>query len=206
MKIDEIIKQIDDEIDQIEINGMVPEFIICSIDLHTELIGALSGNLFRSDIKGDLRHFQIQKGPYKLTILPSEVHDGINVFAHTKPLSDEEAPVNDIKTEYFNTTPDNLKRASEFIHDWGYMEEDLPMLLEMYRTEHPTNKGVKEAKRELIMIDAMISLVQDNDLACTVSINGISIGLCENIEVLPALKSHRLQIERFLADMPNAWE
>lgn len=63
-----------------------------------------------------------------------------------------------------------------------------------------------EARRDLIMTNAAINLVYDNNLACVVTINGISIGLCQNLEVLPALKYHKAEIEKFLNGDPNEWE
>ena len=67
-------------------------------------------------------------------------------------------------------------------------------------------QSVKEAKRDLIMTNAAIGLVKDNNLACEIHINGVAIGLCRNDKTLPALKFHKKQIELFLDGKENIWE
>ncbi len=69
----------------------------------------------------------------------------------------------------------------------------------------PVNPDIQEAKNELIMLNTVANLIQDNDLACEVSINGITIGLCSNISVLPAIKKNIEEINKFLKGEPNEW-
>jgi len=72
----------------------------------------------------------------------------------------------------------------------------------------PKSKGEdkREAKNELIMLNAMKELLKDNTLACEVTINGITVGLCSNLSVLPAIKKNIAEINKFLKGEPNEWE
>jgi len=56
------------------------------------------------------------------------------------------------------------------------------------------------------MLNAVKELLKDNDLACEVTINGITIGLCSNLSVLPAIKKNIIEINKFLKGEPNEWE
>jgi len=67
-------------------------------------------------------------------------------------------------------------------------------------------EDTKEAQNELIMLNAVKELLKDNDLACEVTINGITVGLCSNISVLPAIKKNIAEINKFLKGDPNEWE
>jgi len=67
-------------------------------------------------------------------------------------------------------------------------------------------EDIREAKNELIMLNAVANLIQDNTLACEVTINGITIGLCSNLSVLPAIKKNIAEINKFLKGEPNEWE
>jgi len=67
-------------------------------------------------------------------------------------------------------------------------------------------EDTREAKNELIMLNAVKELLKDNDLACEVTINGITIGLCSNLSVLPAIKKNITEINKFLKGEPNEWE
>ena len=64
----------------------------------------------------------------------------------------------------------------------------------------------KEARRDLIMTNAVIELVKDNDLACVIHINGIELGICQNRKIMPALRHHKTEIEKFLRGSNNEWE
>ena len=72
-------------------------------------------------------------------------------------------------------------------------------------------KEVKERKRkdaesDLSQVNAMLELVKNNTLACSVECCGLSIGLCNNEKVIPALLHHKGEIEKFLKGMSNEWE
>lgn len=64
----------------------------------------------------------------------------------------------------------------------------------------------REAKNELIMLNAVKELLKDNTLGCEVSINGITIGICSNISVLPAIEKNIEEINKFLRQEKNEWE
>jgi len=67
-------------------------------------------------------------------------------------------------------------------------------------------EDTREAQNELIMLNVVKELLKDNDLACEVTINGITIGLCSNLSVLPAIKKNIAEINKFLKGEPNEWE
>jgi len=67
-------------------------------------------------------------------------------------------------------------------------------------------EDTREAQNELIMLNAVKELLKDNDLACEVTINGITVGLCSNLSVLPAIKKNIAEINKFLKGDPNEWE
>lgn len=69
-----------------------------------------------------------------------------------------------------------------------------------------TKNDLREANNELIMLNAVKELIQDNDLACEISINGITVGLCSNVSVLPAIQKNIEEINKFLKGEPNEWE
>ena len=63
-----------------------------------------------------------------------------------------------------------------------------------------------EARRNLIMTNAVIELLKNNDIACVIKINGIELGVCQNSVVIPALRHHKSEIEKFLRGEINEWE
>ena len=65
---------------------------------------------------------------------------------------------------------------------------------------------ISEAKKTLTEIEAMKVLIKNNELACIVEIAGMSIGLCNNSTVLPALEHNENEINKFLNGEPNEWE
>lgn len=65
---------------------------------------------------------------------------------------------------------------------------------------------VKQVKRELVMVQAAKKLAMDNDLACVVHINGISVALCVNKSILPALNRQEQELKKALEGEPNEWE
>lgn len=75
-----------------------------------------------------------------------------------------------------------------------------------WKAIYPDNEDSKrEARNELIMLNAVKELIKDNDLACEVSINGITIGLCDNLSVLPAIEKNIQEINKFLKGEDNEW-
>lgn len=76
----------------------------------------------------------------------------------------------------------------------------------IYNPLAKSESDIQEAKNELIMLNAVKELLKDNSLACELSINGITIGLCSNISVLPAIKKNITEINKFLKGEPNEWE
>jgi len=63
-----------------------------------------------------------------------------------------------------------------------------------------------EAKEELRNLKAIRVLLQDNEWACEVSICGMSFGMCDNKQLLPAIESQISEIEKYLNGSPNLWE
>ena len=76
----------------------------------------------------------------------------------------------------------------------------------MWSEEKQKEASIREANAELIKLNAIKELVKDNTLACEVSISGISIGLCTNESVLPAINHNIQEIEKFLKGEQNDWE
>lgn len=68
------------------------------------------------------------------------------------------------------------------------------------------DEDTREAKNELIMLNAVKELLKDNNLACEVTINRITVGLCSNLSVLPAIKKNITEINKFLKGESNEWE
>jgi len=67
-------------------------------------------------------------------------------------------------------------------------------------------EDTREAQNELIMLNAVKELLKDNELACEVTINGVTVSLCANLSVLPAIKKNIAEINKFLKGEPNEWE
>lgn len=57
-----------------------------------------------------------------------------------------------------------------------------------------------EAKVTISKLKALITLAENNDLACTVSICGISISLSVNSTIVPVLEQEIVEINNFLED------
>ena len=76
----------------------------------------------------------------------------------------------------------------------------------IYNPIAKSEADIQEAQNELIKLNAVKELLKDNDLACEVTINGITIGLCSNLSVLPAIKKNITEINKFLKGEPNEWE
>lgn len=64
----------------------------------------------------------------------------------------------------------------------------------------------KEAKRGKQACELAIKWARDNELACSVEINGLKIWLCDNSAVIPALKKHIEEIDKYLNNKPNMYE
>lgn len=65
---------------------------------------------------------------------------------------------------------------------------------------------IAEAKIDLATSRAAIELAKNNDLACEIHIGGVTVGLCSNSKIIPALKHHIHEIQKFLKDEPNEWK
>ena len=68
------------------------------------------------------------------------------------------------------------------------------------------NELREDADVELTKIKALKVLIKNNTLACTISIAGISIGLCDNSRALPLLEFQEQEIKKALNGKPNMWE
>lgn len=64
----------------------------------------------------------------------------------------------------------------------------------------------REANRSLIKTESLIRLAEDNTLACTIEIDGIRVGICDNSKVIPALQFHKDEILKFMNGKKNMWE
>lgn len=63
-----------------------------------------------------------------------------------------------------------------------------------------------EAVDEISELRAMIELCKNNNWACIVYINGLSVGLCNNECIIPALNEEIAEREKFLKGEQNLWE
>jgi hypothetical protein len=63
-----------------------------------------------------------------------------------------------------------------------------------------------EAKISIAEARAMIELAKENTLACTIKISGLTIGLCNNSKIIPALEHHIQEAEKCLNGLPNEYE
>jgi len=77
--------------------------------------------------------------------------------------------------------------------------------MENYTDEY-REEEIKSAKAELTKIEAAMLLIKNNTLGCEIHIAGIVINICNNNKILPALKHHKREIEKFIANQPNMYE
>lgn len=64
----------------------------------------------------------------------------------------------------------------------------------------------KNAEAEIVKVDAAILLAQNNRLGCEINIAGMTIGICNNKKIIPALKYHKKEIEKYLNGEKNEYE
>jgi len=76
----------------------------------------------------------------------------------------------------------------------------------IYNPIAKSEADIQEAKNELIMLNAVKELLKDNNLACELTINGITVGLCSNLSALHAVRKNITEINKFLKGEPNEWE
>lgn len=63
----------------------------------------------------------------------------------------------------------------------------------------------REAKTELVKLEALKVLIKNNTLACTLEIAGMSFGLCDNSQALPLIEFQEQEIHKFLKGKKNIW-
>lgn len=66
--------------------------------------------------------------------------------------------------------------------------------------------SISEAKIEIARCRAMLELIKNNDLAAEIEINGVRIGLCNNIKLKPVIEHQIKEAEKFLEGKENMWE
>lgn len=66
-------------------------------------------------------------------------------------------------------------------------------------------REINQAKAEITEVDAAILLASNNILACEIHIAGMKIGICDNSKIVPALKFHKSEIEKFLKGEKNKY-
>ena len=65
---------------------------------------------------------------------------------------------------------------------------------------------INEARSELTKLEALKVLIKNNELACEIEVAGLSFGLCNNLQILPAIEFQEKEIQKFLKGIPNEWE
>ena len=65
---------------------------------------------------------------------------------------------------------------------------------------------VKQAQNELTKWKAVKELLECDDWSATIEIHGIRVSVCENIQLLPAVKHNIAEIGKFLLEEDNKWE
>jgi hypothetical protein len=73
-------------------------------------------------------------------------------------------------------------------------------------TDEYRKQEIKSAKAEITQIEAAMLLATNNTLGCEIHIAGLKIGICDNKKILPALKHHKREIEKFIAGESNMYE
>lgn len=76
----------------------------------------------------------------------------------------------------------------------------------MWNEEEEKEREINEAKATLIKTKAAIMLAENNWYGCEINIAGLKVGICDNSSVIPALKKHKQEIEKFLKGKPNMYE
>lgn len=76
----------------------------------------------------------------------------------------------------------------------------------MWNEKEQKEREMQQAKAELTQVEAAILLVGNNTLGCEIHIAGMKIGICNNKKVLPALKHHKGEIEKYIKGEENQWE
>lgn len=81
-----------------------------------------------------------------------------------------------------------------------------PKVKEIIHHDRNDDDDKDEARMEISELKAAIELCQNNDWACIIYINGLSFGLCNNANLIPALNEEITEREKFLKGEPDFWE
>jgi hypothetical protein len=65
---------------------------------------------------------------------------------------------------------------------------------------------IKEANIQLVKLRAMKELIKNNELACVVEVADLSIGFCNNMNLLSALNDEIDEVGKFLKGLPSKWD
>ena len=65
---------------------------------------------------------------------------------------------------------------------------------------------IKDAKRELIHYSALKLLLTDNELGAHIECGGMSLGVCNNKTLIPAIDHTINEIKKAIKGKPNEWE
>lgn len=65
---------------------------------------------------------------------------------------------------------------------------------------------INEALQARAKYKAILKLLKNNDFACEISISGVKIGICDNSELIPVIKSNIKEVNKFLKGKSNKWE
>jgi len=67
-------------------------------------------------------------------------------------------------------------------------------------------RDIREAKANILQLRILLVYLEDDEMACEVSMADVKIGLCLTKNVIPVINQEILEIEKFLRGEENEWE
>lgn len=76
----------------------------------------------------------------------------------------------------------------------------------MYTSEEEKQRKIRDAKVQITKAEAIKVLLSNNDLAATIFISGMEMGVSSNKWLLPVIEEHIKEIKKFLNGESNLYE
>jgi len=72
--------------------------------------------------------------------------------------------------------------------------------------EYCKDEMIREAKADLLQLQAAKILLTNNDFDCEIHICGMTINISENNKLIPVVNAEIIEINKYLNGEPNTWE
>lgn len=67
-------------------------------------------------------------------------------------------------------------------------------------------RDIREAKANILKLKLLLVYLEDDEMACEVSMADVNVGLCLTKNMIPVINQEILEIEKFLRGEANQWE